>query len=280
MLAKLFTAIIAENITRLVEKEQPLPENHYGGRPGRMTTDMVHVLVDKIKSTWRKGRMVSVLFLDVEGAFPNAVTDRLLHNLRKCRIPEVYTKVIWLILEGRRTRLRFDDFISDPIWIDNGIGQGDPLSMVLYILYNADLLDIALNPEEESLGFVDNAMIMAEGKNTKETLNIITDFMERDDSSFSWSTAHNSKFEIDKLALVHFSKRNTNELNPGPAAPALRLKERLIKTVSSYKYLGIHLDSKLNWSIQMQKAISKATAWILLFQRLTRPSLGMSPKHM
>jgi hypothetical protein len=46
-----------------------------------MTTDVVHALVDKVKSAWRWGKVVSVLFLDVEAAFLNAVTDRLIHNL-------------------------------------------------------------------------------------------------------------------------------------------------------------------------------------------------------
>ena len=36
--------------------------------------------------------------------------------------------------------LEFDDFISELIKITNGIGQGNPISLLLYILYNADLL--------------------------------------------------------------------------------------------------------------------------------------------
>lgn len=80
-LAKILTAIVAEDISNLVEKENLLPENHFGGRPGWMTTDAIHTLVDKIKNAWRRGKVISILFLNVEGAFPNAVTDRLIHNL-------------------------------------------------------------------------------------------------------------------------------------------------------------------------------------------------------
>jgi hypothetical protein len=80
-MAKVLMAIVAEDILYLVEKETLLPTNHYGGRPGRMTTDAVHILVDKVKTAWRQGKIVSILFLDVEAPFPNAVTDRLLHNL-------------------------------------------------------------------------------------------------------------------------------------------------------------------------------------------------------
>ena len=72
-MAKVFMAIIAKNITQMVEKGWLLPNNHYRGRPGRMTMDVVHVLVKKIKKAWRKGKVVLILFLDIEGAFPNAV---------------------------------------------------------------------------------------------------------------------------------------------------------------------------------------------------------------
>jgi len=112
-----------------------------------MTTDAVHMLVDRIKRAWRKGKVVSILLLDVEGTFSNAVTDRLLHNLCKRRILEAYVKIIQQVLVDCCTKLKFDNFVLDNILINDGIGQGDPLSMVLYILYNADLLEIALTSE-------------------------------------------------------------------------------------------------------------------------------------
>jgi hypothetical protein len=106
-MAKVLTALVAENISRLVEIHQLLPKTHFGGRPGRTTTDAIHYLVHKIKQAWANNQVASVLFLDVEGAFPNAVTDRLIHNLKARRIPEVYTKFVKTLLTNRRTRLIF-----------------------------------------------------------------------------------------------------------------------------------------------------------------------------
>ena len=80
-LCKVLTAVAAELMTFYTEKYQLLPANHFGGRPGRTTTDAVHLLVHKIKDSWRKKQVTAVLFLDIEGAFPNAVTNRLLHNI-------------------------------------------------------------------------------------------------------------------------------------------------------------------------------------------------------
>ena len=284
-MAKVLTAIVAEDISFLVEKETLLPANHYGGRPGRMTTDAVHALVDKIKTAWRRGKVVSILYLDVEGAFPNAVTDRLIHNLRRRRIPTIYVRFIKQLLRGRRTQMRFDDFLSETIHISNGIGQGDPLSMIIYILYNADLLELAIPPEEDSLGFVDDALVMVEGDSFEENVNSLTDFMNREDGGFAWSRDHNSRFAIDKLAITHFTQKRTRDpQNPRRFVPMptpdLILEGKVVRQEPSYKYLGIHVDSQLRWTTQTHEAIAKATKWVLLYRRLTKPSAGLSPKFM
>ena len=86
----------------------------------------------------------------MEGAFPNAVKDKLIHNLKKRRIPDIYVKFVNNLLSGRRTKLKFDNYASEVINIDNGIGQGDPLSMILYIIYNTDLLEITDDNETKT----------------------------------------------------------------------------------------------------------------------------------
>jgi Reverse transcriptase (RNA-dependent DNA polymerase) len=285
IMAKVLTVIVAEDILYMVEKESLLPSSHYGGRPGRMTTDAVHALVDKVKSAWRRGKVVSVLFLDIEAAFPNAETDRLIHNLRRRRIPSVYIRFIEQLLKGRRTRMRVNDFLSELIYIFNGIGQGDPLSMILYILYNADLLEIVHPPEEEVLGFVDDALVMVEGKTFEDNVNALTDFMSKEGGGFIWSDEHNLVFMLDKLAVTHFTKKRVQnprclgKIMPIPA-PDLVLKGKVVRTESSYKYLGIHVDSQLCWTVQTHEAIAKVTKWVLLYRQLTRPSFGLLAKFM
>ena len=51
----------------------------------------------------------------MEGAFPNAVTDRLIHNLRRRRILMVYVAFVKQLLTRRHTRLKFDNFVSESI---------------------------------------------------------------------------------------------------------------------------------------------------------------------
>jgi hypothetical protein len=184
--------------------------------------------------------VVSILFLDVEGAFPNAVTDRLIHNLKRRRIPEQYIRFIRQLLTGRRTKLKFDDFISESIEILNGIGQGDPLSMILYILYNADLLEITGDEEnEDALGYVDNVALVAIGKDFEETTGRIKRMMTEENSGLQWSREHNSKFETSKSVILHVTKKT----QPDPQGckripldtPELIIGGKVFKEVSSFK---------------------------------------------
>ncbi|KAF7783210.1 hypothetical protein Agabi119p4_2586 [Agaricus bisporus var. burnettii] len=284
-MAKLLTSIVTEEVSHAMEKHNDIPRTHYGGRPCRTTSDAVHHLVARIKEAWRKGLVVSVLYLDVEGAFPNAVTDRLIHNLRKRRVAAKYVEYVQAMLQDRRTRLRFDDFQSDPIRIDNGIGQGDPLSMLLYITYNADLLEIPNNLDEGAAGYVDDAYLLATAPDFKQTTRKLQKMMEREGGGFEWSTAHNSKFALDKLAITHFSPTEnkgglTERARARNERPQLELRGQSVEEAQMYKYLGVCIDNKLKWNEQLEKTVAKATKWALLFKRLARPAVGISQKLM
>ena len=104
-IGKLLSAIVAEDITYMCERYGLLPDTHFGGRPGKSTSDVMHYLANKIKGAWRHHKVAAVLFLDIEGAFPNAVTERLLHNMRMRQLPEPYVKFIDCMLTSRHTKL-------------------------------------------------------------------------------------------------------------------------------------------------------------------------------
>jgi ribonuclease HI len=243
-------------------------------------------LLQRIKGAWRKDMVVSVLFLDIEGAFPNAVTDRLIHNLRRRRIPTAYVTFIQQLLANRRTKLKFDDYTSEAIYILNGIGQGDPLSMLLYIIYNADLLQITGDENtEDSLGFVDDIALIAIGKDFEETTRRLRNMMTKEDGGLQWSKEHNSMFEVNKSVILHASRRTQKNPEDDHSQipldrPTLTLQGQEIQEVQSYKYLGIQIDAQLRWKEQAQRVAANATKWILQYRRLTRPSTGVSNKLM
>ena len=267
--AKLLSAIVAERTSYILEAHNLLPNTHFGGRPGRSTTDSLHLFETTVKHAWRQGKVVSALFLDIEGAFPNAVTDRLIHNMRMRRLPKAITSYTERLLQGRRTRLRFDDYTSEWVPITNGIGQGDPLSMILYIIYNSDLVDVARGKDELALAFVDDTAFLAIGKTFQETHRILGDMLERAGGGYQWSADHNSRFEPSKFALIDFS------LNRSKERPPLTTRNITITPTRTHKFLGIIIDQELRWREQVNHALGKGAQYTLLMRRLSGASWGV-----
>lgn len=213
-MSKVLTAIMADIMTFYTETHELPPMHHFGGRPGRTTTNTIHLLLHKIKDSWRKKQVTAVLFLDIKGAFPNAVTSKLLHSMRKRRQPETLIKFAELMLSGRSTILKFDNHLSDLIPLDNGIGQGDPLSMALYQYYNADILKIPSRPQESAEAYVDDAILTASAQTFKEAHNMLVDMMTRPEGMIDWPKAHNSSIKYSKLVLVDFAHPRSQEKPP------------------------------------------------------------------
>jgi hypothetical protein len=223
--------------------------------------------------------VASVLFLDIEGAFPNAVTDRLIHNMKKRRLPDELVSFTERMPTDRCTQLKFDNFTSEWFPVTNGIGQGDPLSMICYLIYNSDLVDIAKGKignkrEEMALAFVDDTAYVAIARTFEETHEILRDMLERDRGALQWSRDHNSRFETSKFALMDFTRSKTKERR------LINLDGTITQPSHHTRFLGIIVDQELTWREHATYAIAKGTEYVLQLRRLSRTSMGIPTKLM
>ena len=113
--------IIAKRIQALAEKHAMLPETYIGGRKLRSTEYRVHYILDRTFSAWSKGKVVTVLLLDIAGAFDKVLYRRLLHDLKRKEIP--YKIVGWIgsFLTDRTTILKTAEYTSGITTIYIGI---------------------------------------------------------------------------------------------------------------------------------------------------------------
>jgi hypothetical protein len=132
-----------------------------------------------------------MLYLDIKGAFPSVLLNRLVHNMRQRGVLKQYTRWLKQKVENRHTVLSFDGFASEPKALARGLDQGCPLSGIACQFYNADLLDIPIHKNgEDAAVYMDDANLLAEGDDFEESNGKIKDMMERPKGGLNWSTTH------------------------------------------------------------------------------------------
>ena len=210
---------------------------------------------------------------------------RLLENMQARNIPEGFCKYVEMILTHREIRLIFDDVTSRPCNPPGGCNQGCPLSMLLYIIYNAPLINIAnpTNKDECIIGYIDDTTLLASGKTFKEANGTIKSMMERRNRVFNWSRTFSSPLEMNKLALVSFSHSQPKIAKASKLiliqTTSKGIKEHELTAKPQAKLLGVLLDSRLNWAAQHEKVRGTATKFTAAFKRYTKVAAGIRPSE-
>lgn len=265
-LGKALEAIFANRLAYLADVHQLLPSRHTGGRRLASTEHAIHFLLQRIHQAWSEGNVASLLLLDVSGAYDNVSRERLLHNLRKRQVSERIIRWIASFLSGRSTTLKLQEYTAPSAPIQTGIPQGSPISPILYLFYNADLIEACKTQETEAVGYIDHASIIAVGSTAQRNCKTLKGIHRKAEK---WAAQHGSQFAPAKYELVHFTrdpKANSTH--------ALRLPHATIEASPSCRYLGVQMDTKLRWDYHREKVEAGATKRLSALSALASSTWG------
>lgn len=158
--SKIFETILTERLTHWAEINHIISEGHMGGRKSKGGKDALLALTIWIKQKWREGKIVAALFLDVKSAYPSVSPDRLINTLQQKGCPTYLWKILQNFLHRRTTNLRLGDYTSESFDLPQGLPQGSPLSVILYIIYNTGLMipKLSFSQDQISLGFINDVV--------------------------------------------------------------------------------------------------------------------------
>ena len=255
---KLLERILAIRIASAAEEHRLLPEGQMGNRAGRSTEAAAKILIEAVKAAWSRGGIVSLLQLDLAGAFDTVNHERLLHVLRHQGLPEWLILWVRSFLASRTARLQFDGATSDIFNVPAGVPQGSPLSPILFILYLSILYaSLKSVPGIITIGFADDTNIISFGRAAVETTRRL---QEAWGHCSSWASQAGMTFQPAKSELIHFSRAHAADTTP------IRLGPTLVQPQQTGRFLGIWLHRKLSWQPHLKH----------LKARLTRQTLALS----
>jgi hypothetical protein len=240
-----------------------------GNRRNRSTETALDLLVEQIHTVWKaSNRVASVLSLDIAGAFDTVNHLRLLDNLRKKRVPLWFVRTVRSFLTSRTTTLIVDNEETAPRQLNAGVPQGSPLSPILFLFYNAPLLEAVNQPDLPiaPLGFADDINLLTYGEATAVNC---TNLETAHDQCLEWASTHGMRFAPNKYTLTHFTRRRGFDVQ----AP-VRLRDTVVQPKPVVRILGVQLDSKLRWTAQGQAIQAKMDTQMLALRRTTASTWG------
>jgi len=265
-IAKLMEKLVTERIADATEVHGLLPWNQMGARRQRSTLTVLELLTSCVNTVWKAKPecVVSMLSLDLGGAFDNVSHERLLHIMWIAGFPPWIIHAIGCFLNKCRTRIVFLGFKSDWIHTSSGIPQESPLSPILFLFFISELLATFERPEDETMafGFVDDTNLVTWGTSAQANCH-------RLESAHSWCIAwakrHGARFAPDKYQLIHFTRwwRDPN----GDLMSTVCFNDQEIPMKTTIQVLGIQVDSKLRWKEHVQQVIQKDN---MAFEALSR----------
>ncbi|KAI9036869.1 reverse transcriptase family protein [Aspergillus affinis] len=260
-LGKALESVLATRLSYLAETYNLLPINHLGGRG---TEAALHTVVKVIQSAWKQGKMVSILYLDISGAFDNVSHPRLLHNLRKRGVPLEIVNWIASFLSNRYTTLVLPEYTSPRAPVNTGIPQGSPLSPILYIFYKVDMM---VGKHTVNISYIDDTTIIAIGDSEAE--NCATLEREFRVTSVPWSETHASVFAPDKFQVVHHhcpvrprttKRRRSLASTPAPIPAARRPNRSTRPRTAPREVQSDDEEADPDWASQSSSSWSSAAS--------------------
>lgn len=273
-LGKILEKIITSRLTFWAELSNVIAPGHMGGRRNHSTDDALLILTTWIKEKWREGEVASALSLDVKSAYPSVHCRRLWFMLFKHNCPLYLQSLIQGFLSERSTNLKLQDYFSITFNCDDGLPQGSPLSVILYIIYNSPLLNRLIpspSAKELSLGFIDDVIYVVSSKSLEDN---IVHLQKLAAESLKWANTHGAIFDRKKAQLIHFT--NKRKLQP---LPELNFGDVTLKPKQEIKWLGVWFDSKLLFNSHLQHVKKTGDFTLHQLRRISKCFSGLPPKE-
>lgn len=257
--SKILEKLMCKRLIKFIDKHKILCDNQFGFRSQHSTVHAVLQICDKIQRAVENGLYSCGIFLDLSKAFDTIDHQILLKKLYNYGIRGVAHDWFTSYLQNRRQFVSLADANSDTLTITCGVPQGSVLGPLLFILYINDfhyaseMFDFHLFADDSNL-FVAH----------KSLPNLQTIINEQLININMWLQANKLSLNVEKTNFVIF---HPQQKKPN-CTIEISINNKSIKEVNSLKYLGIIIDSNLNWKEHISAISSKISRSIGILSKI------------
>ena len=227
--------------------------HQYGFRRGSSTAHAALWLVNAIHSQIGAGQHCGVAFVDIKNAFPSVDHQILFKKLEHYGIRGYVLQWLESFVSGRSMHV-FNKVASATVTTTRGVPQGSALGPLLFLIYYND---VVASVSCRSVLFADDTALLVSSASLSDAsreLNVALGELS-------------NYFQVNKLLL---NVRKTECLFPYEdieSVPPVEYDTHRLTVVSSFKYLGAHIDQMFTWKAHEEHIISKVKTRIYMMYR-------------
>ena len=126
-------------------------------------------------------RVVSLLSLNEKNAFDNVMHSKLLHDMKKRKVSKLLLKFVKNFLRNQRITITINDYMTMKCSVNVDILQDSLLSLILYLFYNANLLEACDNIKLRTsfINFVNDINILTYEEFIKRNCRVLSKIYDR-----------------------------------------------------------------------------------------------------
>lgn len=245
-LSKVFEKMILTQLVAHFNLNQLLHENQFGFIKGRSTLNAGTKVMSYILESWEESQDALGIFCDLSKAFDCVQHDTLIMKLKHYGLTDKALSLITSYLAGRGQQVAVSGVKSSGSTVKLGVPQGSILGPFLFLVYVNDLpYMIQKQTKNEAVLFADDTSLLFKTKRGGSDLrevNYVLDMISK------WFTANNLVLNPSKTKFIKFTLPNVPQV-----LTEVELMGKIIEPVASTKFLGIILDSKLQWGPHILK---------------------------
>lgn len=260
-IAKIFEKLTYSRIYNFIYKNNIISKQQYGFLRNIGTKDALQRLTNTLNHNLDKNIKSIVTFLDLQKAFDTVDRNILLQKLYRYGIRGTALALMTSYLTGRKQRVKLNNVYSNYRDIDIGVPQGTILGPLLFILYVNDLLENM--PDESILSFADDTAVITSDSEWDRAINNMNKLLEK---VANWLVDNKLSLNIQKTVYITFG----SYYNSVPENVEIRIYDRILERVQSYKYLGVIIDFNMKWSYHINYIVNKTKYLIFLFHKLSK----------
>ena len=237
--SKIFEKLMYTRLFNYLNKHDAIYKYQFGFRAGFGTNLALTTLVDKIVSALERGNYMLGVFMDFSKAFDTVDHSILLRKLDSVGIRGIAGDWLRSYLSNRSQYVSYNNFDSNELTINCGVPQGSILGPLLFLMYINDISNVS--PALLPILFADDSNIFLEDTDIDNMIRRVNNELI---NVLVWIHANKLSLNIDKTKFMIFhtrGKSTASDLN-------ININGKVIQRVNNCKFLGVTIDSTLNWS--------------------------------